>query len=400
MATTTYGTPYVSGTDLVANWPAASLTVANSIDAAGYYIGRGINAQTASYTGVLTDAGKTVTMTNASANTFTVPANSSVAYPTGTRINILNLGAGACTPTAGAGVTISGTIAALATNEGAAVVKTATNTWSFLPFSSGVGAANFSDTATGTYTGFKYLTFTASGTITVTTAGFADLVVCGGGGAASNLNGAAGGAGGVLQVTNAYLPVGTLTVTIGAGGTAAGTSGISGNPTRIDSYYSPQGGGGAAAGDGGQNGASGGGGKNGGAGGSGTSGIGSNGGSGAATGFGGSGGGGGAGGVGSNGTSTVGGNGGAGVNVTLAGTTPSGAYVAGNYGLGGGGGGGISTGGTVAGAATHGGGNGSAVGNGAAGTANKGGGGGGGQASAGGTGGNGGSGIVIVRVAV
>ena len=400
MATTTYGSSYVEGSDTITSYPTTSLAVANSIDSTGYYIGRGINAQTASYVGVLTDAGKTVTMTVATSNTFTVPLNATVAYPTGTRINILNLGAGACTVTATGGVTISGTIAALAQNGAAAIVKTGTNTWSYLPFDSGVGAAVYSDANTGTYTGFAYKTFTGSGTLTVTTAGFADLVVCGGGGAASNGNGAAGGAGGVLQVTNAYLPVGTLTVTIGAGGTAAGTSGISGNPTRIDSYYSPQGGGGAQAGDGGQNGASGGGGKNGGAGGSGTSGIGSNGGSGAATGFFGSGGGGGAGGVGSNGTATVGGNGGAGVNVTLAGTTPSGAYVAGNYGLGGGGGGGISTGGTVAGTATHGGGNGSAVGNGAAGTANKGGGGGGGQASAGGVGGNGGSGIVIVRVAV
>ena len=102
MATTTYGTPYVSGTDLVANWPAASLTVANSIDSAGYYIGRGISTQTGSMTTVLTDAGKTITMSNASANTVTIPANSSVAYVVGTRINILNLGAGACTPTAGA----------------------------------------------------------------------------------------------------------------------------------------------------------------------------------------------------------------------------------------------------------------------------------------------------------
>jgi hypothetical protein len=137
MATTSYGSPYVSGSDLVAGWPAASLTVANAIDAAGYYIGRGINAQTASYTGVLTDAGKTVTMTNAGATTFTVPANASVAYPTGTRINILNLGAGACTPTAGAGVTISGTITALATNQFAELIKTATNTWSYIPASSG-----------------------------------------------------------------------------------------------------------------------------------------------------------------------------------------------------------------------------------------------------------------------
>jgi hypothetical protein len=132
MATTTYGSPYVDGTDLVANWPAASLTVAQSIDAAGYYIGRGINAQVASYTAVLTDAGKTITMTAAGANTVTIPANASVAYVIGTRINILNLGAGACTPTAGAGVTINGTITALATNESAALIKTATNTWSYL----------------------------------------------------------------------------------------------------------------------------------------------------------------------------------------------------------------------------------------------------------------------------
>ena len=132
MATTSYGSPYVSGSDLVAGWPAASLTVANAIDAAGYYIGRGINAQTASYTGVLTDAGKTVTMTVATSNTFTVPLNATVAYPTGTQINILNLGAGACTVTATGGVTISGTISALATNDSATIIKTGTNTWSYL----------------------------------------------------------------------------------------------------------------------------------------------------------------------------------------------------------------------------------------------------------------------------
>ena len=160
MATTTYGTPYVSGTDLVANWPAASLTVANSIDAAGYYIGRGINAQTASYTGVLTDAGKVITMSNASVNTVTIPANSSVAYVIGTRINILNLGAGACTPTAAAGVTINGTITALATNSSAAVIKTATNTWSYIAAGGGgkvLQVVNFTyntvvNTTSATYT--------------------------------------------------------------------------------------------------------------------------------------------------------------------------------------------------------------------------------------------------------
>ena len=133
MATTAYGSTYVSGTDLVANYPAASLLVAQGIDAAGYYIGRGNNTQTGSYTTVLTDAGKVITMSNASANTVTIPANSSVAYVIGTQINILNLGAGACTPTAAAGVTINGTITALATNGFASLVKTATNTWSYMP---------------------------------------------------------------------------------------------------------------------------------------------------------------------------------------------------------------------------------------------------------------------------
>ena len=178
MATTTYGTPYVSGTDLVANWPAASLTVANSIDAAGYFVGRGINAQTASYTGVLTDAGKTVTMTNAGATTFTVPANASVAYPTGTRINILNLGAGACTPTAGAGVTISGTITALATNQFAELIKTATNTWSYMPPggspTSGTAAVSTGQSTTSTsYTDLA----TAGPAVTITTGTKALVIV-------------------------------------------------------------------------------------------------------------------------------------------------------------------------------------------------------------------------------
>jgi hypothetical protein len=170
MATTSYGSPYVSGSDLVAAWPAASLTVADAIDAAGYYIGRGINAQTASYTGVLTDAGKTVTMTVATSNTFTVPLNATVAYPTGTRINILNLGAGACTVTATGGVTINGTITALATNQFAELIKTATNTWSYMPPggfpASGSALITTSQTTTsGTYTDLA----TVGPTVTLTT---------------------------------------------------------------------------------------------------------------------------------------------------------------------------------------------------------------------------------------
>ena len=92
-----------------------------------------INAQTgASYTAVLTDDGKLVTVSNASANTFTIPPNSSVAYGIGTQINIAQLGAGQTTITAGAGVTLNSAGAKLKLSAQYAVatcVKTDTNTW-------------------------------------------------------------------------------------------------------------------------------------------------------------------------------------------------------------------------------------------------------------------------------
>jgi hypothetical protein len=91
-----------------------------------------INAQTASYTAVLTDDGKLVTMSNASANNFTVPPNSSVAFGIGTQINIAQLGAGQTTLVAGAGVTLnsSGTKLKLKDQYAVAtVVKTGTDEW-------------------------------------------------------------------------------------------------------------------------------------------------------------------------------------------------------------------------------------------------------------------------------
>lgn len=90
-----------------------------------------INAQTASYTLVLSDASKLVEVSNASANTVTVPLNSSVAYPTGTQINILQTGAGQTTIAGTAGVTINSAIGLkLRTQWSAAtLIKRATDTW-------------------------------------------------------------------------------------------------------------------------------------------------------------------------------------------------------------------------------------------------------------------------------
>ena len=96
-----------------------------------------INAQTGtSYTLVLTDASKTVTMSNASANTLTVPPNASVAFPTGTRLMVQQLGVGATTIAAGAGVTINApttvTLAIDEQYESRGLLKTDTNTWQLI----------------------------------------------------------------------------------------------------------------------------------------------------------------------------------------------------------------------------------------------------------------------------
>lgn len=57
-----------------------------------------INAQTgASYTAILTDNGQIVTTSNGSGNTFSIPTDASVAFPVGTQITVLQVGAGQTT---------------------------------------------------------------------------------------------------------------------------------------------------------------------------------------------------------------------------------------------------------------------------------------------------------------
>lgn len=58
------------------------------------------------YTFVLADKHRLVTGNNASAQTFTIPPNSSVAFPLGTILEIYQKGAGQVTVAAGSGVTL------------------------------------------------------------------------------------------------------------------------------------------------------------------------------------------------------------------------------------------------------------------------------------------------------
>jgi hypothetical protein len=93
-----------------------------------------INAQTGTtYTFVIGDAGKFITSSNSSAQTFTVPPNSSVPFVVGTQLLIQNLGTADCTLAEGSGVTIQSKDSKKKVDgqwAAATMVKSATDTWS------------------------------------------------------------------------------------------------------------------------------------------------------------------------------------------------------------------------------------------------------------------------------
>ena len=92
-----------------------------------------LNEQTVTtYNLVLTDAHKTVIVTNGSAIDLKIPTNSGIAFPIGTRIEIIQGGAGqiTVTPTSGVTVNSSGGKTKLAAQYAVAtILKVATNTW-------------------------------------------------------------------------------------------------------------------------------------------------------------------------------------------------------------------------------------------------------------------------------
>ena len=90
------------------------------------------NSQTGTtYTTVLSDAGKIVEISNASAITLTIPTNASVAYPVGTQITILQTGAGQITVAAPSGGTLNATPGTKLRTQwsSATLLKRATDTW-------------------------------------------------------------------------------------------------------------------------------------------------------------------------------------------------------------------------------------------------------------------------------
>jgi hypothetical protein len=89
------------------------------------------NAQTASYTLALADKDKLVEIDNASANNLTVPLESSVAFPIGTQISVLQTGAGTTTLVAAGGVTLNATPGLILRARWSSVtlIKRAANTW-------------------------------------------------------------------------------------------------------------------------------------------------------------------------------------------------------------------------------------------------------------------------------
>jgi hypothetical protein len=100
-----------------------------------------INAQTGTtYTAASTDQYQVlVTMNNASSNTFSIPTDATYAFPNGTAITILQIGAGVTTINAVTSgtttITSAGAVSAapvLARYKAAVALKTGTNAWTII----------------------------------------------------------------------------------------------------------------------------------------------------------------------------------------------------------------------------------------------------------------------------
>ena len=205
-----------------------------------------ISDKTTSYVLEVADAYKRTIMNAAGATTITV--NNSI-FTVGDVIQIANKGAGVCTVTAGAGVTVNTSSSlALAQHGGGYLLCLSASTFTFF---SG-GGANYGAATGGTGVtnvtisgvNYAYTSFTSSGTLTVTKSGLFDVYIFGGGAAGGtgtdtvSVGSSGGGGAGGSQLSTVYLSA-NQSITIGAGGAA----GLNGTSTKLGSILTGVGGG-------------------------------------------------------------------------------------------------------------------------------------------------------------
>jgi len=123
------------GTSLTLVTPNIGAATATSLTVTGNIVYHtGTTAQVTSYTLAITDDSKIIEINSATAVNLTVPLNSSVAFPVGTSITILQTGAGQITVVPVTGVTINSTPGLKIRTQwaGATLLKRAENTWVLL----------------------------------------------------------------------------------------------------------------------------------------------------------------------------------------------------------------------------------------------------------------------------
>ena len=134
-ASLTFTTPVLGVASATSLAVSGSVTVGASVSVVGnvvYHIG--INNQTTSYTLVLADDGKIVEVLSATAVNVTIPLESSVAFPIGTQITVVQTGVGQITFVPTGGVTLNGNPGVKTRGQWTAgtLIKRAANTWILL----------------------------------------------------------------------------------------------------------------------------------------------------------------------------------------------------------------------------------------------------------------------------
>lgn len=155
--TTYYGISYPTSTDYVKDGATAMQTIATGFDSA-VAIPTYNNQTGTTYTFVLADTGKTVTASNASASTYTIPPQSSVAWASGATLTVRNLGAGVVTFAGGAGVTLTNSAQTLAQYTSAKLIRTGSDAWTVVPESAPSGLSKI---ATNTLSSSATCVFTS-----------------------------------------------------------------------------------------------------------------------------------------------------------------------------------------------------------------------------------------------